>query len=1096
MPSAVMPEEVPIPEPWGLPFLGHIAEFNPENPLEDIHRLADTFGEIYRLRFPGGKTLVICSTNALVNEVCDETRFQKTLNNVLKEVRSIAGDGLFTAKLDEPNWGIAHRILIPAFGPVTIRGMFDEMHDIATQMAMKWARHGSSTPIMATEDFTRLTLDTIALCAMDFRFNSYYREELHPFITAMGDALTECGNRDRRPAIANYFFRGTEHKFFADIDLMRKTADEVLQARKASPSDRKDLLAAMLNGVDPKTGQKMTDASIIDNLITFLIAGHETTSGLLSFAFYELLKKPAAYQKAQQEVDSVIGQGPITIDHLTKLPYLNAVLRETLRLCATIPAFGVEAKEDTLLGGKYPVKKGEPILCLLGKAHLDPVVYGDSAKDFVPERMLDESFERLQKEFPNSWKPFGNGMRACIGRPFAWQEALLATAMLLQNFNFTMDDPNYQLKIAESLTIKPKGFYMRAALRNGMSPTQLEHRLAGKATTKLASRPAAASSQTNGHDTTTTAGRALHIYYGSNSGTCEALAQRLAADAPAHGFRAAVVDPLDTARDNLPRDSSTPVVVITASYEGQPPDNAAHFTLWLESLKGEKALDGVGYAVFGCGHHDWVQTFHRIPRLVDDTMAARGAIRLVEMGLTDAAERDMFSDFEVWEDELLWPALAAKYGVPNAVNGDAAAAAAAGGLSVQVSNPRTSTLRQDVQEAVVADETILVEDDHAPSEVARAKKHMDVQLLPGTSYRAGDYLAVLPLNPRASVERVLRRFSLAWDACLTFSGDKHAAAGALPVNQTLSAVDVLSAYVELAQPATKRNVASLAEAAAEGSAARRELETLAGEERYHAEVTVKRVTVLELLERFPEVELGIGAFLGMLPPMRVRQYSISSSPLRNPTQATLTYSLLDAPSLSGQGRHVGVATHYLAALKKGDKLHVAVRPSPAAFHLPVEPEKTPIVMIAAGSGLAPFRGFVQERAAMIAAGRTLAPAVLFFGCRRPGAEDLYREEFDRWEKMGAVGVRRAYSRAMGESEGCRYVQDRVWREKEEVVELWGKGAKVFVCGTRGMGKAVEEALVQVFLDGGVEGVEGMEFEEGKKWFEGMRNVRYAVDVFD
>ncbi|KAI8221523.1 Bifunctional cytochrome P450/NADPH--P450 reductase [Colletotrichum sp. SAR 10_96] len=1047
MPSAVMPEEVPIPEPWGLPFLGHIAEFNPENPLEDIHRLADTFGEIYRLRFPGGKTLVICSTNALVNE----------------------------AKLDEPNWGIAHRILIPAFGPVTIRGMFDEMHDIATQMAMKWARHGSSTPIMATEDFTRLTLDTIALCAMDFRFNSYYREELHPFITAMGDALTECGNRDRRPAIANYFFRGTEHKFFADIDLMRKTADEVLQARKASPSDRKDLLAAMLNGVDPKTGQKMTDASIIDNLITFLIAGHETTSGLLSFAFYELLKKPAAYQKAQQEVDSV--------------------LRETLRLCATIPAFGVEAKEDTLLGGKYPVKKGEPILCLLGKAHIDPVVYGDSAKDFVPERMLDESFERLQKEFPNSWKPFGNGMRACIGRPFAWQEALLATAMLLQNFNFTMDDPNYQLKIAESLTIKPKGFYMRAALRHGMSPTQLEHRLAGKATTTLASRPAAASSQTNGHDATTS-GKPLHIYYGSNSGTCEALAQRLAADAPAHGFRAAVVDPLDTARDNLPRDSSTPVVVITASYEGQPPDNAAHFTLWLESLKGEKALDGVGYAVFGCGHHDWVQTFHRIPRLVDDTMVARGATRLVEMGLTDAAERDMFSDFEVWEDELLWPALAAKYGVPNAVNGDAAAAAAAGGLSVQVSNPRTSTLRQDVQEAVVADEAFLVEDDHAPSEVARAKKHMDVQLPPGTSYRAGDYLAVLPLNPRASVERVLRRFGLAWDACLTFSGDKHAAAGALPVNQTLSAVDVLSAYVELAQPATKRNVASLAEAAAEGSAARKELEALAGEERYHAEVTVQRVTVLELLERFLEVELGIGAFLGMLPPMRVRQYSISSSPLRNPTKATLTYSILDAPSLSGQGRHVGVATHYLAALKKGDKLHVAVRPSPAAFHLPVEPEKTPIVMIAAGSGLAPFRGFVQERAAMIAAGRTLAPAVLFFGCRRPGAEDLYREEFDRWEKMGAVGVRRAYSRAVGESEGCKYVQDRVWREKEEVVKLWAKGAKVFVCGTRSMGKAVEEALVKILLDGGVEGAEGMEYEEGKKWFEGMRNVRYAVDVFD
>lgn len=227
--------------------------------------------------------------------------------------------------MDEHNWGIAHRILLPAFGPATIRGMFDEMSDVASQMALKWARHGPSTPILVSDDFTRLALDTIALCSMGFRFNSYYREELHPFIKAMGDALTECGNRDRRPAFANYFYRGTEQKFYADIALLRKTATEVLEARKKHPSDRKDLLSAMLYGVDPKTNQKMTDANIIDNLITFLIAGHETTSGMLSFAFYELLRHPTAYRKAQQEVDELIGQGPITLDHLSKLPYLNAV---------------------------------------------------------------------------------------------------------------------------------------------------------------------------------------------------------------------------------------------------------------------------------------------------------------------------------------------------------------------------------------------------------------------------------------------------------------------------------------------------------------------------------------------------------------------------------------------------------------------------------------------------------------------------------------------------------------------------------------------------------------------------------------------------
>ncbi|KAK2031390.1 cytochrome P450 [Colletotrichum zoysiae] len=1084
-------KEIPIPEPWGLPFLGHIAEFNPETPGQDCIRLADTLGEVYRVRFPGGKTMCFFSTNALINEICDESRFKKTLNNVLSEVRSITNDGLFTATLDEPNWGIAHRILIPAFGPVTIRGMFDEMVDVASQMALKWARHGPSTPIMASEDFTRLTLDTIALCSMDFRFNSFYREELHPFVKAMSDALVECGNRDRRPAFVNYFLRGTEQKFHADIDLLRKTAEEVIKTRKEHSSPRRDLLSAMLDGVDPQTGQKMSDSSIIDNLITFLIAGHETTSGLLSFVFYELLRSPAAYRKAQQEVDEVLGQGPITIDHLSKLPYLNAILRETLRLSATIPAFGLEAKEDTLIAGKYRVKKGEPLIALLSKAHLDPVVYGDDAKDFKPERMLEENFERLQREFPNSWKPFGNGLRGCIGRPFAWQEALFAVAMLLQNFNFTMDDPNYQLKIAETLTIKPKGFYMRATLRHGMSPTELERRLMGGGSNKTAS-PSHQFAQTNGHQTngnkeTNVGGIPISIYYGSNSGTCEALAQRLATDATTHGFNAATVEPLDMAREHLPKNQ--PTVIITASYEGQPPENAAHFVAWLESLKARELSD-VPYAVFGCGHHDWVQTFHRIPKLVDTIMEERGANRVAPLGLTNAADRDMFSDFEAWEDKLLWPALTDKYDVAGAKN----AGGSGSGLVVRVSNPRTSTLRQDVEEAVVVEEKTLT----APG--AAQKKHMGIRLPPGMTFRAGDYLAVLPLNPRESVDRAFRRFQLARDACLTISGDKRTTP--LPVDQTVSAHDILSAYVELAQPATKRNVASLLEAAEDRETVD-ELERLAGAG-YQAEISQKRVTVLDLLERFPSIALPIGSFLAMLPPMRVRQYSISSSPLCDPSRATLTYSVLGGPSLSGRGRYAGVATSYLAALGAGDRLHVAVRPSHAAFHLPARPERTPLVLVAAGSGIAPFRGFVQERAAMIAAGRrALAPALLFFGCRGPGADDLYREELDAWEEAGAVSVRRAYSRAAdaADAAGCGYVQHRLYRDKRDVADLWARGAKIFVCGTRDVARAVEEACVRIILESAKEGggqpeLRDLDYEGAKRWFEGIRNERFATDVFD
>lgn len=657
------------------------------------------------------------------------------------------------------------------------------MHDIAAQLCMKLARHGTQTSMAVSDDFTRLALDTLALCAMDFRFNSYYHEEMHPFITAMGDFLTEAGRRNKRPAFApNFLYRAANDKYWADIAIMRKTADEVVASRKANPSERKDLLNAMLNGVDPTTGEKLSDSNITDQLITFLIAGHETTSGLLSFAFYYLLKNPSTYQKLQQEVDEVIGREPIKVEHLTKLPYIASVLRETLRLSSGIPGFSVEAYEDTLLGGKYLVRKGEPITALLSKAHLDPVVFGEDALEFKPERMSDENFERVSKEFPNCWKPFGNGKRACIGRPFAWQEALLCVAMMFQNFNFTMADPNYTLEIQETMTIKPKNFFMRTSLRHDMTPTELEQALAGRAGDHQHHHAAVKNAEASKASAT---GKPLAVFYGSNSGTCEALAQRVAADAPRHGFRATTIAPLDDANQNMPKDR--PVVIVTASYEGQPPSNAALFVAWMESLKGNE-MKNVSYAVFGCGHHDWVQTFHRIPKLVDTKLNELGGDRMLPLATTDAADRDMFSDFESWEDESLWPALQKKFGAED--NDDDAG----DGLSVEVSIPRKATLRQDVEEALVVSTRTL-------TEAGSVKKHIEIQLPSGMTYRAGDYLAVLPFNPKATVSRVFKRFQLSWDAMLKISSDRPTS---LPTDTVVSAGDVLGAYVELSQPATKR----------------------------------------------------------------------------------------------------------------------------------------------------------------------------------------------------------------------------------------------------------------------------------------------------
>jgi len=128
--------------------------------------------------------------------------------------------------------------------------------------------------------------------------------------------------------------------------------------------------------------------------------GHETTSGLLSFLFYELLESPEAYSKAEEEVMRVCGKNAITVEHMGKLPYIEACLRETLRLHPTAPAFTVEAKSDQDLNG-YAVKKGERVNILLARLHRDPDVYGADAESFRPSRMMEESLEKLPA---NAWK--------------------------------------------------------------------------------------------------------------------------------------------------------------------------------------------------------------------------------------------------------------------------------------------------------------------------------------------------------------------------------------------------------------------------------------------------------------------------------------------------------------------------------------------------------------------------------------------------------------------------------------------------------------------------------------------------------------------
>jgi len=200
------------------------------------------------------------------------------------------------------------------------------------------------------------------------------------------------------------------------------------------------------------------------------------------------------------------------------------------------------------------------------------------------------------------------------------------------------------------------------------------------------------------------------------------------------------------------------------------------------------------------------------------------------------------------------------------------------------------------------------------------------------------------------------RFSLAWDALLQIDSKSNTT---LPTEHPISAFDLFSAYLELSQPATKRSISMLIEASKEPQT-KQTLQNLL-ETDFDAQITQRRVSLLTLLERHPTIDLPLSAFVASQMSMRVRQYSISSSPLADPRRATLTYAVLDAEALSGHGRHVGVASWYLSHLNPGDIVHVAVKASHQAFHLPVD-SGVPVLMFCAGTGLAPFRSFVQERA--------------------------------------------------------------------------------------------------------------------------------------
>ncbi|WP_327357690.1 cytochrome P450 [Streptomyces sp. NBC_01304] len=459
------PELGRIPHPpRRIPLIGDVIGANVRTPVQDSMVIARTLGPIFR-RKGFGKEIVFVWGADLAAELADEARFAKHVGLGVANLRPVAGDGLFTAYNHEPNWQLAHDILAPGFSRDAMAGYHQLMLEVAGQLMSRWdAREAAGDAVDVPGDMTKLTLETISRTGFGHDFGSFERERPHPFVRAMIGTLSHAQRRNVvPPVLAPLLLRGAERRNAADTAYLNETVDAVISARRSAREPGSgDLLDRMLEVAHPDTGERLSVQNIRRQVITFLVAGHETTSGALSFALHYLAQHPEILARAQAEVDQIWGDvAEPAYEQVAKLRYVRRILDEAMRLWPTAPAFAREARQDTTLGGVHPMRRGAWALVLTAMLHRDPAAWGERPETFDPDRFAPAA---VRARPGHVFKPFGTGARACIGRQFALHEATLVLGLLLRRYDLR-PEPDYRLRVVERLTLMPEGLKLQLERR-------------------------------------------------------------------------------------------------------------------------------------------------------------------------------------------------------------------------------------------------------------------------------------------------------------------------------------------------------------------------------------------------------------------------------------------------------------------------------------------------------------------------------------------------------------------------------------------------------------------------------------------------------
>lgn len=451
---------VPLPRPPGrVPILGDVRVIDFAKPIQGITAELHALGQgIIEERLFGVKIVAVADT-AMISEVNNDALWEKHSGRLADKLRTLAGDGLFTARNEEPNWAKAHNILTPAFVKAAMVRYHATMTDAVREMIQTWKTpNGSDIWVDVPTETNRLTMEVIARAGLGHSFSKLNEPgDLHPFLDAIARQLRYATRRtDAIPLYDSTIGIKEKRQHRADKAYIRGHIADIIEARRRNPTTHEgpgDILDMMLNNADPDSGEKLDDDNMINQILTLLVAGSETSANAIAFALHLLATHPDVAARAREEIDQHWpGRDYPNIEFadVAKLRYLRRVVDESLRLYPVAPGYFRQAREDTALGGKYLFRKGEHLLVLLTAAHRDPA-WGPDADEFNPDRFVPENLRKLP---PHIYKAFGTGPRACIGRQFALHEILIALAAILHQYDLR-PKPGYELQVRDAISIRP-----------------------------------------------------------------------------------------------------------------------------------------------------------------------------------------------------------------------------------------------------------------------------------------------------------------------------------------------------------------------------------------------------------------------------------------------------------------------------------------------------------------------------------------------------------------------------------------------------------------------------------------------------------------